>query len=340
MVALISVVVLGVGILPVVAQTNLPSVFLEQTTPGFVKIWWEPPLEGFRLQVCESVMSEWSNAPSGITNPVVVSSASPTSYYRLAEFFDENLRPYFEFNTDSNQYVLEPWNYNLERNADRSYPLVIFLHGYGGAGNISYLNYLGYDNPDDEKVDEVAWDFQTTNPCFVMIPQTSSFWDNTSLIAQVEAFKLAHRIDTHRIYLIGYSMGGSGSYSFANDYYDYNQHLFAGIIRLSGQSKTSVRDAIAENTGIWLHIGLADDATRIEVTREAYDYLKNYHADAVERSESVAISGVTGTTYILDIDSEDQFLRTEYDGVGHNVYALPFDDPYLMTWLFKQKLSD
>jgi predicted peptidase len=339
-VAFIFVVLLAVGGGPLVAQTNTPSVFLEQATPGFAKIWWEPPTEGFCLQVCDSMAQAWSNAPSGITNPALVSSSSPTRYFRLSEYFDENSRPYFEFKEDSNQYVLEPWNYDLDYNKDRAYPLVVFLHGYGGDGDISYLNYLGYDDPDDATVDEVALSFQTTNPCFVMLPQTSGSWDNDSLIAQVEAFKQAHRIDEQRIYLIGYSMGGSGSYSFANDYYDYNKHLFAGIIRLAGQSQTIVRDAIAENTGIWLHIGLADTELRVEVTRDAYEFLKDYHPDAVERSEPVSIGNVSGVTYILNIDSQDQFLLSEYEGVGHGVNAFPFEDPYLMTWLFQQKLSN
>lgn len=257
----------------------------------------------------------------------------------INEEFNASNRPYFEYNDDNNQYVLKPWNYDQPHNQDRNYPLVIFLHGHGGAGNISYLNYLGYDTPDTGD-DEKALEFQKTNPCFVLAPQTTSFWNNDELIEQVEEFKQKYRIDTNRIYLIGYSMGGSGSYSFINSYFDYNEQLFAGVIRLAGQSQTSVRSAIAEHTAIWLHIGLDDLPLRVDITRQAYDFLKDYHKDATESVSSVPIENIEGKTYTLSIDNKDQFKRTEYDGIGHGIAILPFNDPKLIEWLFSQQLQD
>lgn len=66
--------------------------------------------------------------------------------------------------------------------------------------------------------------------------------------------KKKYRIDYNRIYLIGYSMGGSGSYSLANAYYKYNKHLFDGILRLAGQSQITLESSIIENTSVWLQI--------------------------------------------------------------------------------------
>lgn len=254
------------------------------------------------------------------------------------ETFDMATRPYFKFDAVRNQYLLEPWNYNLQQNKDRKYPLVVFLHGSGGAGDISYLNYLGYDKADNKQPDETALKFQKEHLCFVLVPQTSSEWNNSTLTAQVEFIKSSYRIDTSRIYLIGYSMGGSGSYSFANAYYDSKKQLFAGIIRLAGQSQTVVRSAIADKTSIWLHIGLNDIEERILVTRAAYAFLKNYHSDAVETKSPVTIGGYTGTTYSLSIGNDDRFKRTEYNNVGHDIVLLPFRDPYLIEWLFKHNL--
>lgn len=258
----------------------------------------------------------------------------------VSETFDMTNRPYFKFDTGKNQYLLEPWNYNLQINKDRKYPLVIFLHGSGGAGDISYLNYLGYDKPGNILADETALKFQKEHPCFVLVPQTSSEWNNINLIGQVEFIKTSYRIDTARIYLIGYSMGGSGSYSFANSYYDFNRHLFAGIIRLAGQSQTIVSDEIAKRTAIWLHIGLNDLEERINVTRAAYAFLKNSHPEAVETSEEVDIPEITGITYSLKIGKDDMFKRTEYDKVGHDIVLMPFKDKYLIEWLFRHKLKD
>jgi predicted peptidase len=232
-----------------------------------------------------------------------------------------------------------PWNYELKINKDRNYPLVIFLHGGGGAGNISYLNYLGYDSHKDSSVDSTALNFQKEHPCYVLIPQTDSYWDNNSLIEHVENFKKAHRVDTNRIYLIGYSMGGSGSYSFANSYYDFNGQLFASIIRLAGQSQTEVRGKIAEQTAIWIHIGLNDTEKRVQVTRDAYKYFKNLYPEASETTSVVQIKGYDGVTYSLNINGFDRFKRTEYENVGHGVVAFPFKDPYLIKWLFNHKIN-
>lgn len=256
----------------------------------------------------------------------------------IHETFENADRPYFKYDSEKNQYVLEPWNYTLSQNRNRNYPLVIFLHGSGGAGNISYLNYIGYDNPAGNKNDETALNFQKKHPCFVLIPQTTSSWDNNTLIEQVEDFKSTYRIDKSRIYLIGYSMGGSGSYSLAKAYYDSKRQLFAGIIRLAGESQTSVRNAIAEKTAIWLHIGLNDTELRVTVTRDAYDFLKNYHKNAIETTSAVSIEGYKGTTYTLNINIDDRIKRTEYEDIGHDIVSFPFKDTYLIEWLFKQNL--
>lgn len=255
------------------------------------------------------------------------------------ELFEMANRPYFNFDQAKNQFVLQPWNYELPQNKNREYPLVIFLHGSGGAGNISYLGHIGYDNPDDASDNKTALEFQQNHPCFVLVPQTNSYWDNNSLIKQVEEFKSQYRIDESRIYLIGYSMGGSGSYRFANAYYDFNQHLFAGIIRLAGQSQTAVRDGIADQTCIWLHIGLNDTPTRVQVTRDAYSFFQDYYPNANESTNPVPIDGYNGTTYSLKVNGMDRFKRTEYQEVGHGVAAFPFRDPYLIEWLFAKKLQ-
>lgn len=252
--------------------------------------------------------------------------------------FDSLTRPYFEYNEAEDFYLLQPWEYNAEVNSNRTYPLVVYLHGSGGAGNISYLNYIGYDNPDDDYDNETALNFQKTYTSFTLIPQTYGGWDNSKLIKLVEDIKSKYRIDESRIYLIGYSMGGSGSWSFMNAYYDYNEHLFAGNIRLAGQSQTSVRDAIAEKTGIWLHIGLNDTEQRVTVTRDAYQFLQDYHPSATESINDVPIEGYVGKTYTLHLNGREQFKRTEYEEVGHGVSSFPFKDPKLMQWLFSQRL--
>jgi len=133
-------------------------------------------------------------------------------------------------------------------------------------------------------------------------------------------------------------MGGSGSYSLSNDYYDYNGTLFAGIIRLAGQSQTVVRNAISEKTSIWMHIGLDDDAVRIQVTRDAYTFLKTYHSTAAETTVTNSNTGYEATTLTLTKNGIEVAKKTEYVGVGHGIATLPFNDEYLIKWLYSQTI--
>lgn len=276
-------------------------------------------------------------------NPVLVSAflifctCSNDEPMTTTETFNDADRPYFSYNSSSDYYWCKPWNYDSEANKNRSYPLVVYLHGWGGAGDISSLNYLGYDAKNG--TNEVARKFQTEYPSFVLIPQsTADEWEPSKVIAEIEEFKKKYRIDTNRIYLIGYSMGGAGTYIVANSWYDYNQSLFAGIIRLVGQSQTTLRETIAQKTSVWLHVGLKDTQLRIDVTRSAYNFLKSKHPDAAESSVNTAINGVEATTLTLKKGTKEVAKKTEYSQLGHEVNLIPFEDSNLIKWLFEQKL--
>lgn len=254
-----------------------------------------------------------------------------------SQTFNPAGRPFFRYVAEKDHYFLEPWNYNMPLDSGKTYPLVIFLHGSGGAGDISYLDFLGYDD-DDGDDDTVALGFQKRFPCFVLVPQTKGEWDYQKLIDEGEYIKDNYRIDTNRIYLVGYSMGGSGSYSFANAWYDHNRHLFAGIIRIVGQSQTEVRDSIAERTAIWLHIGLEDSPERVKVVRDAYGFLKNYHKNASETVSDTVLADYPAKTFSLIIENNDKVKLTEYSKAGHAIAALPFRDSRTIPWLFRHKL--
>lgn len=264
-------------------------------------------------------------------------SCSGTDMDPTPEETDPSKRPFYVYDAARNHYLLHPWNYGTPENSQKRYPLVIFLHGMDLAGDISYLNFLGYDT-DDGVDDTVATGFQKRFPCFVLVPQTNEDWDYKKLIQEGEYIKKAYRIDTKRIYLIGYSMGGAGTYSFANAWYDYNGQLIAGIIRIVGQSQTIVNDIIADRTAIWLHIGLEDQALRVDVVRQAYSFLKKYHSDAVETTEQTVISGYPAKIFTLKIDNDDRIKLTEYSNADHYIVNVPFSDNNTLTWLFRHTL--
>ena len=75
----------GFWVLPTAVQTtNAPTLTITPATPGFALISWTPNTPGFVLQETLSLSAvNWTNAPSGATNPVVVPAALPARFYRL-----------------------------------------------------------------------------------------------------------------------------------------------------------------------------------------------------------------------------------------------------------------
>jgi predicted peptidase len=249
----------------------------------------------------------------------------------IREDFSEADRPSFKVVTlsDGNTYKLQlPWNYDKSWNASRSYPLIVSLHGSGG--DYYAPCYVG----DDE--------WMQAHPAFFLAPHNASGWGSSAswVRDEIERLNTVYRINTNRVYLMGFSMGGSGSYAFAH--LDYNEHgrLFAAIVRLAGQSETELRDAIADKTSIWYHIGLSDDAARVTVAEKAYEYIKSYsgNAKATENTVSDTVGSYPRTTKTLTKNGIQIMKLSEYTGMGHDG-STPFEDEGVLTWLFDQSLG-
>jgi len=112
----------------------------------------------------------------------------------------------YQHNDELDYYYRLPSGWNLVENEAKLFPLVIYLHGGGGYGKFEGLGYLAYSDGA----------FQSTCPSFVLVPQSKKGWDPGKITPLIESFKLMYPVDNRCIYLIGYSMGGSGSYILAN----------------------------------------------------------------------------------------------------------------------------
>jgi hypothetical protein len=75
----------GFWVLPTAVQTpDAPSLTIAPAAPGFALISWTPNTPGFVLQERLSLSpTNWINSPSGATNPITVSAALPSKFYRL-----------------------------------------------------------------------------------------------------------------------------------------------------------------------------------------------------------------------------------------------------------------
>lgn len=272
----------------------------------------------------------------------------------VPETFDESNRPGIEYDVAGDFFLVKPWNYEKDYNASRRYPLLIYMHGGSQAKYLKNLFYMGmgyYNWSDDvqnmteEYRKDIADEFRKTYPCFMYVPQGYDGFDIEAIIAQIEKFKTDYRIDSNRIYVHGFSMGGGGAYSLANAYYSYNGQLLAGIIRLSGGGSLSSVE-IAEKTSIWVMVGLNDSQGLIDHTRNSYSYLQNLeiNAGAAETDSGEYVIGTSpnthrARTWTLTKNGWDFAKRTEFADDGHFTTQYPFEDPAVFAWLFDKSLE-
>jgi len=214
-----------------------------------------------------------------------------------------------------------PWGYNRTTNADRLYPLVVVCYWVEGAGQYTQV--------------------ERRYPAFVLMYQKNGEGDGEVLSSWIDAAIAAgYRIDANRVYLTGFSMGGSGSYPLAKGMFNKGKY-FAAIQRVAGQSQSDLTDAIAKKTAVWYHIGLLDDASRVTVARSALELMRGYacNSNAVETTASDAITGYNRTTVTLTRNNISMFNYSEYEGMGHDP-SPTYRDPALFPWIFSQTLAD
>lgn len=214
--------------------------------------------------------------------------------------------------------LLKPAGYD----AKQKYPVLLFLHGAGerGDNNAAQLHHGGA---------QMAKDLQAAGPCFVIAPQcpNGKQWVNTNwskgsystekveisgpLGAALEALAAARKefsIDPNRVYIMGLSMGGYGTW----DAVARNPTLFAAAVPICGAGDPEKAPAL-KGTAVWAFHGGNDTVVPTQGSRDM--------AAALEKA------GVNSK-------------YTEYPGVGHNSWSKAWAEPELWKWLLAQKRAD
>jgi uncharacterized repeat protein (TIGR02543 family) len=295
----------------------------------------DPEKEGYTFEgwyIDETYYTSWDFDSDTV-------SENMTLYAEWTEIFDDEDKPstqLLSYESDSQTYkLLEPWNYNKAYNSEREYPLVIGLHGSTDYTNVYFMPTIVGD-------EEEMQDY----PCFYLAPNNSSYgWDDEAEWVRdlIEELIDTYRIDTNRIYILGFSMGGSGSYYFTEDLYDEKGLTVAGIVRCAGMSNYDLPDAIASRISVWYNYGEADSDTIISTATSAYDFMKDlsYYEGAEETIEEDAgeYGGYQTNNTFLSLEDIDFMRLTSYEEMGHE-YTPVFENPEVLSWLFSQSLED
>ena len=207
------------------------------------------------------------------------------------------------YNTNLLDYLLfMPKNTSALVNG--KYPLILSLHGIGERGND--LQQL--------KRDGLAkiLDGYNTFPFIVVSPQcpTSTEWyyDRTdTLLKQLMDDVLArYPVDTARVYLTGYSMGGIGSWDMAIRY----PNLFAAVAPIAARGEAYANICGMKDVPVWAFHGAKDDVVAL------------FKAEAIVK----ALQDCGGTVQL-----------TVYPDAYHDSWSRTYNNPGLYNWLLSQR---
>lgn len=193
-------------------------------------------------------------------------------------------------------YLYKPDNYDPHR----QYPLLLLLHGQSRhmKGGATYLTSGA----------------QYTHPAFIVVPiaPAEMIWGSMRH-NEPEALPLAldairdvqkkYSIDPKRIYVSGYSMGGTGTFAMVQNYPD----VFAAAMPLCGAWPTEQANNFPADVPIFAIHGSKDGP---EASRNIVNALKS--------------AGKTA-------------FYSEYPNIGHNVWDYVYTDIRIWNWLFSQK---
>ncbi len=207
--------------------------------------------------------------------------------------------------------------------ANTKYPLVLFLHGAGerGSDNEAQLQHGAnmFTNPVN----------QEKHPTFALFPQcpANSYWAPIKISSTkddsffpykapmpttlqavkelLDTFIANNPIDPSRIYIVGLSMGGMGTFEMVCRF----PELFAAAIPICGGVNTQRLQEIETSTTFRIFHGDADTVVPVAFSRDAYTTLKTKGVDV---------------EYI------------EFPGVNHDSWTPAFNRDDFMEWLFEQ----
>jgi predicted peptidase len=188
---------------------------------------------------------------------------------------------------------------DYERKA--GWPLILFLHGAGEAGD-------DIERVKDDGLPEMLEKGKTL-PFIVVSPQCprGAGWKSKLkvLSALIDEIAANYKVDQDRIYLTGLSMGGFGTWALAADTPD----RFAAIIPTCGGGDLGSVEPL-KNLPIWAFHGAKDDVVPIEPTRELVEALKKAHGNV---------------------------KFTVYPELRHDSWTVTYNNPEIYKWLLEHK---
>ena len=183
-------------------------------------------------------------------------------------------------------------------------PVILFLHGRSLSGT-DLKKVFSYG-----VLDAIGRGKEI--PAIVIAPQVSKsqFWEPDKVLTVLDFVQKNYATDLQKVYVVGMSLGGYGTLSFAGK---YPNRMAAGVAMCGGGNANDACNIAATN--MWILHGEKDKAVPV--------------------SESITIYEA-----ITSCDQTGDCHLTLYPHFGHGELAREFYKDTLYNWLFQYQLSD
>lgn len=203
------------------------------------------------------------------------------------------------------------WKYTLfvptEYNGQQSYPLLVYLHGFGDRG-------VDGGKPVTNGPGPFIKEREKTFDMLVLFPQSETgYWeadtaDGQRVMAILENVIREYAVDRQRVYLTGMSRGGFGVWSLAAHY----PQKWAAIVPICGGGDPQRAETIRD-IPCWCFHGANDNVIDVGQSRRMIEAL-------------------------LAAGASPRY--TEYPEIGHACAGRAYATPELWQWLRRQRLGD
>ena len=168
----------------------------------------------------------------------------------------------------------------------QGWPLLVFLHGQGESSGASTLEKVALQGPPQQ-----AGRHPQHMPFAVLSPQKpleTEFFDTpvaSGIIALIDRYIAAHKLDASRVYLTGLSQGGIGTWGLSSD--SRYAARFAAIAPVCGgivRGKLKHAASVLADTPIWAFHGVNDQILPVQLSDESVSAVNSHAGRASGRA--------------------------------------------------------
>lgn len=196
---------------------------------------------------------------------------------------------------------------DYDKDQDKKWPLIVFLHGSGESGSdVEMVKKHGPPKLLAGDTDLPVKNFVVVSP---QCPAAKRGWNVDHLNMLLDDVLAKYRIDQDRVYLTGLSMGGFGTWSWA----ERDADRFAAIAPMCGGGDPA-RARRLKSMPIWVFHGEQDPVVPI-------------------RSSEMMVEAVQKA-------GNNDVKFTRYPDAGHDCWTRSYDNAELYEWFLQHKRTE